>query len=116
MVSIDEAVDRAGVPAIALWLDAFEQLIGHYGGRLGRRWSSTRATRSGPTAPAATERSIGEQESSGEHLGCGGGARVVKVFGTLSAPVAILSGRREARACGLSYAADDARQATWPLT
>src|SRR6185437_2520318 len=33
-VSIDDAVDRAGVLIIALWLDAFEQLIAQYGDRL----------------------------------------------------------------------------------
>ena len=33
-VSIDEAAERADVLVIALWLDAFEQLIAQYGGRL----------------------------------------------------------------------------------
>src|SRR5215470_18589386 len=34
VVSVDEAVERAGVLVVALWLDAFEQLIAQYGGRL----------------------------------------------------------------------------------
>src|SRR5260370_23411745 len=33
-VSIDEAVERAGVLVVALWLDAFEQLIAEHGERL----------------------------------------------------------------------------------
>src|SRR5216684_9277510 len=34
VVSIDEAVDRADVLVVAVWLDAFEQLIAQYGDRL----------------------------------------------------------------------------------
>src|SRR2546429_9642648 len=34
VVSVDEAVDRAGVLVIAVWLDAFKQLIAQYGERL----------------------------------------------------------------------------------
>ena len=34
VVSADEAVERAGVLVIAVWLDAFEQLIAQYGERL----------------------------------------------------------------------------------
>src|SRR5580693_3370767 len=33
-VSVDEAVERAGVLVLAVWLDAFEQLIAEYGERL----------------------------------------------------------------------------------
>ena len=33
-VSVDEAVDRAGVLVVAVWLDDFEQFIARYGGRL----------------------------------------------------------------------------------
>ena len=33
-MSIDEAVERADVLVFALWMDAFEQLIARYGGRL----------------------------------------------------------------------------------
>src|SRR5690348_317759 len=31
VVSIDEAVDRAGVLVVCLWMDAFEQVIAQYG-------------------------------------------------------------------------------------
>jgi len=34
VVSIDQAVERAGVLVVALWLDAFEQLIAEYSERL----------------------------------------------------------------------------------
>ena len=34
VVSVDEAVERAGVLVLAVWLDAFEQLIAQYGERL----------------------------------------------------------------------------------
>src|ERR1700758_2601299 len=44
VVSIDEAVERADVLVIALWLDAFEQLITQYGGRLGGEVSRHPAT------------------------------------------------------------------------
>src|SRR5580704_10177054 len=33
-VSVDEAVERADVLVVAVWLDAFEQLIAQYGQRL----------------------------------------------------------------------------------
>ena len=34
VVSVDEAVDRADVLVVAVWLDDFKQLIAQYGGRL----------------------------------------------------------------------------------
>ena len=34
VVSVDEAVDRAGVLVLAVWFDAFRQLIDQYGERL----------------------------------------------------------------------------------
>src|SRR5580700_11556559 len=33
-VSVDEAVDRADVLVLAVWLDAFEQLVAQYGDQL----------------------------------------------------------------------------------
>ncbi len=35
-VTVDEAVERAGVLVVAVWLDDFEQFIAQYGGRLAR--------------------------------------------------------------------------------
>ena len=56
-VSVDEAVERAGVLVLAVWLDAFEQLIAQYGPRLADKVIVDPTNPVGPTAPAATARS-----------------------------------------------------------
>ena len=64
-VSIDEAVDRAGVLIIALWLDAFQQLIAQCGGRLAGKVIVDPSNPVGPDGKGGYHKVIGDQESSG---------------------------------------------------
>jgi predicted dinucleotide-binding enzyme len=110
VVSIDEAVDRAGVLVIALWLDAFEQVIAQYGERLAGKVIVDPSNPVGPDGSGSYHKVIGEQESSGQILAglLPAGARLVKAFGTLSAPTLSAAARREPDRAVQFYAADDA--------
>jgi predicted dinucleotide-binding enzyme len=109
VVSIDEAVDRAGVLVVAVWLDAFEQLIAQYGQRLSGKVIVDPSNPVGPDADGNYRKVIGEQESSGQILAglLPPGARLVKAFGTLSAPTLSAAARREPERAVLFYATDD---------
>jgi predicted dinucleotide-binding enzyme len=109
-VSVDEAVDRAGVLVIAVWLPDFEQLIAQYGDRLAGKVIVDPTNPVGPDADGNYRKVIGEQESSGQILAglLPAGARLVKAFGTLSAPTLSAAARREPERAVLFYAADDA--------
>jgi predicted dinucleotide-binding enzyme len=109
-VSIDEAVDRAAVLVVALWLDAFEQIIAQYGGRLAGKVIVDPSNAIGPDGSGGYRKVIGEQESSGQILAglLPPGARLVKAFGTLSAPTLAAAARREPERAVQFYAADDA--------
>ena len=87
VVSADEAVERAGVLVIAVWLDAFKQLIAQYGERLAGKVIVDPTNPVGPDDAGGYRKVIGEQESSGQILAglLPAGARLVKAFGTLSA-------------------------------
>jgi 8-hydroxy-5-deazaflavin:NADPH oxidoreductase len=108
-VSVDEAVDRAGVLVIAVWLPDFEQLIAQYGQRLAGKVIVDPTNPVGPDADGNYRKVIGEQESSGQILAglLPPGARLVKAFGTLSAPTLSAVARREPERAVLFYAADD---------
>jgi predicted dinucleotide-binding enzyme len=108
-VSIDEAVDRADVLVFALWLDAFEQLIAQYGERLAGKVIIDPTNAVGPDGAGGYRKTIGEQESSGQILAglLPAGARLVKAFGTLSAPTLSAAARREPERAVQFYAADD---------
>jgi 8-hydroxy-5-deazaflavin:NADPH oxidoreductase len=108
-VSIDEAVERADVLVFALWMDAFEQLIARYGGRLAGKVIVDPSNPVGPDADGNYRKVIGEQESSGQILAglLPAGAVLVKAFGTLSAPSLAAAARREPDRAVLFYAADD---------
>ena len=110
VVSIDEAVERAGVLVIALWPDAFKQLIAQYGGRLAGKVIVDPSNPVGPDGSGGYRKVIGEQESSGQILAglLPPGAQLVKAFGTLSAPSLSSAARREPERAVLFYAADDA--------
>jgi 8-hydroxy-5-deazaflavin:NADPH oxidoreductase len=110
VVSVDEAVDRAGVLVIAVWLDAFKQLIAQYGERLAGKVIVDPTNPVGPDSDGNYRKVIGEQESSGQILAglLPAGARLVKAFGTLSAPTLSAAARREPERAVLFYAADDA--------
>ncbi len=82
VVSIDQAVEQADVLVFALWLDAFEQLIAQYGDRLAGKVIVD------PSNPVGPE-------------------RLVKAFGTLSAPSLSAAARREPERAVQFYAADD---------
>jgi predicted dinucleotide-binding enzyme len=109
VVSIDEAVERAGVLVFALWLDAFEQLIAQYGDRLAGKVIVDPSNPVGPDGAGGYRKVIGEQESSGQILAglLPPGTRLVKAFGTLSAPSLSAAARREPERAVQFYAADD---------
>ena len=108
-VSVDEAVDRADVLVIAVWLDAFEQLIAQYGPRLDGKVIVDPTNPVGPDGAGGYHKVIDEHESSGQILAglLPPGARLVKAFGTLSAPSLSAAARREPEPAVLFYAADD---------
>jgi len=110
VVSIDEAVERADVLVFAVWLDAFEQLIAQYGERLAGKVIVDPTNPVGPDGEGGYRKVIGEQESSGQILAglLPAGARLVKAFGTLSAPSLAAASRREPERAVQFYAADDA--------
>ena len=110
VVSVDEAVERAGVLVVAVWLDAFRQLIAQYGARLAGKVIIDPSNPVGPDGAGGYRKVIGEQESSGQILAglLPAGARLVKAFGTLSAPSLSAAARREPERAVQFYAADDA--------
>ena len=107
--SIDEAVARADVLVFALWMDAFEQLIAQYGGRLADKVIVDPSNPIGPDGSGGYAKVIGAQESSGQILAglLPPGARLVKAFGTVSAPTLAAAARREPERAVQFYAADD---------
>ena len=109
VVSVDEAVDRAGVLVIAVWLDAFKQLIAQYGERLAGKVIVDPTNPVGPDSDGNYRKVIGEQESSGQILAglLPAGARLVKAFGTLSAGSLSAAARQEPERAVQFYAADD---------
>ena len=108
-VSVDEAVDRAGVLVIAVWLDDFEQFIAQYGQRLADKVIIDPTNPVGPDADGNYRKVIDKHESSGQILAglLPAGAVLVKAFGTLSAPSLSAAARQEPERAVLFYAADD---------
>jgi predicted dinucleotide-binding enzyme len=109
VVSVDEAVERADVLVLAVWLDSFKQLIAQYGDRLAGKVIVDPSNPVGPDGEGGYRKVIGEQESSGQILAglLPTGARLVKAFGTLSAPSLSAAARREPERAVQFYAADD---------
>ena len=109
-VSVDEAVDRADVIVVAVWLDDFKQFIAQYGDRLAGKVIVDPSNPVGPDGAGGYRKVIGEQESSGQILAglLPAGARLVKAFGTLSAPSLAAAAWREPERAVQFYAADDA--------
>jgi 8-hydroxy-5-deazaflavin:NADPH oxidoreductase len=108
-VSVDEAVERADVLVLAVWFDAFKQLIAQYGERLAGKVIVDPTNPVAPDGNGGFRKIIGEQESSGQILAdlLPAGARLVKAFGTLSADTLSAAARREPERAVLFYAADD---------
>ena len=109
VVSVDQAVDRAGVLVPALWLDDFKQFIAQYGERLADKVIVDPTNPVGPDSDGNYRKVIGEQESSGQILAglLPAGARLVKAFGTVSAPTLSAAARREPERAVQFYATDD---------
>jgi predicted dinucleotide-binding enzyme len=108
-VSVDEAVQRAGVLVVAVWLDDFRQFIAQYGQRLAGKVIVDPSNPVGPDGDGGYRKVIGEQESSGQILAglLPAGARLVKAFGTLSSGTLSAAARREPERAVQFYAADD---------
>jgi 8-hydroxy-5-deazaflavin:NADPH oxidoreductase len=109
VVSVDDAVERAGVLVFAVWLDDFKQLIAQYSDRLGGKVIVDPTNAVGPDGAGGYKKTVGEQESSGQILAglLPAGAQLVKAFGTLSAPTLAAAERREPERAAQFYAADD---------
>jgi len=109
VVSVDQAVDRAGVLVPAVWLDDFKQFIAQYGERLADKVIVDPTNPVGPDSDGNYRKVIGEQESSGQILAglLPAGARLVKAFGTLSAPTLSAVARQEPERAVQFYATDD---------
>ncbi len=109
VVSADAAVKRADVLVLAVWLDAFEQLIAQYGERLAGKVIVDPTNPVGPDGDGGYRKVIGEKESSGQILAglLPAGARLVKAFGTLSALSLSAAARQEPERAVQFYAADD---------
>ena len=110
VVSVDEAVEQADVLVVAVWLPDFEQFIAQYGARLAGKVIVDPSNPVGPDGAGGYRKVIGEQESSGQILAglLPAGARLVKAFGTLSAPSLSGAARQEPERAVQFYAADDA--------
>jgi predicted dinucleotide-binding enzyme len=108
-VSVDEAVGRAGMLVLAVWLDAFKELIAQYGERLAGKVIVDPTNPVGPDGKGGFQKIIGAQESSGQILAglLPAGAQLVKAFGTLSAGTLSAAARREPERAVQFYAADD---------
>ena len=108
-VTVDEAVDRADVLVVAVWLDDFRQFIVQYGDRLAGKVIVDPSNPVGPDGAGGYRKVIGEQESSGQILAglLPAGAQLVKAFGSLSAPSLASATRKEPDRAVLFYAADD---------
>ena len=109
-VSVAEAVDRADVLVLAVWLDVGKQLIAEYGERLAGKVIVDPSNAVGPDGQGGYRKTIGEQESSGQILAglLPAGAQLVKAFGTLSGGSLAAVARQEPERAVLFYAADAA--------
>jgi hypothetical protein len=109
VVSIDEAVEQADVLVVAVWFDVFQQLIAQYGDRLAGKVIVDPTNAVGPDGSGGYRKVIGEQESSGQILAglLPAGARLVKAFGTLSAPSLAAAAWKDPERAVLFYATDD---------
>ena len=103
---------------IAVWLHDFEQFIAQYGGRLAGKVIVDPSNPVGPDGDGSYRKVIGEQESSGQILAglLPAGARLVKAFGTLSAPTLSAAARQEPERAVQFYAAATTPRATWSPT
>src|ERR1700728_102160 len=104
-VSVDEAVERADVLVLAVWFDAFKQLIAQYGERLAGKVIIDPTNPVAPDGSGGFKEVIGEHESSGQILAAllPARAQLVKAFGTLSAGTLSASAQRVPERAVLFY-------------
>ena len=116
-VSVDEAVARADALVVAIWLPDFRQFIAQYGDRLAGKVIIDPSNPVGPDADGNYRKVIGEQESSGQILAglLPARARLVKAFGTLSAPALSATARQDPSGRCCSTPPTTTRPGTWPL-
>ena len=109
VVTVDDAVERADVLVFAVWFDSFKELIAQYGDKLAGKVIIDPTNAVGPDGSGGFTKVIGENESSGQILAAllPTGARLVKAFGTLSAPTLAAAAWREPERAVQFYAADD---------
>src|ERR1700727_1478402 len=109
VVSVGEAVERADVLVLAVWFDAFKEVIAQYGEPLAGQLIVDPTNPIAPDGNGGFRKTIGEQESSGQILAdlLPAGTPLVKAFGTLSADTLSAAARREPERAVLFYAADD---------
>ncbi|HTA06940.1 MAG TPA: NAD(P)-binding domain-containing protein, partial [Streptosporangiaceae bacterium] len=67
-VTVDEAVGRADVLVVAVWLPDFREFIAQYGGQLASKVIVDPSNPVGPDGAGGYRKVIGEQESSGQIL------------------------------------------------
>jgi 8-hydroxy-5-deazaflavin:NADPH oxidoreductase len=109
VVSVDEAVARADVLVFAVWIDSFKELIAQYGDKLAGKVIIDPSNAVGPDGAGGYKKTIGAEESSGQILAAllPPRARLVKAFGTLSAPTLSAAAWREPERAVQFFAADD---------
>ncbi len=108
-VTVDEAVAKADVIVLAVWLDAAKELLARYGDALAGKILVDPSNPIAPDGNGGFVKTIAAEESSGLLLAAliPAGATLVKAFGTLSAETLSAASRRTPeRAVGF-YAADD---------
>ena len=116
-VTVDQAVGRADVLVVAVWLDDFREFIAQYGGQLASKIIVDPSNPVGPDGSGGYRKVIGEQESSGQILAglLPAGARLVKAFGTLSSQTLLAAARRTPSGRCCSTPPTMTPQATWSL-
>src|SRR6201992_1569387 len=99
-VTVDDAVRRADVLVVAVWLDDFKQFIAQYGERLAGKVIVDPTNAVGPDGAGGYRKVIGDQESSGQILAglLPAGARLGQGVGTPVAPHSVRARVAEARA------------------
>ncbi|MET9697295.1 NAD(P)-binding domain-containing protein [Streptomyces sp. NPDC006529] len=108
-VTVDEAVEKADVIVLAVWLDAAKELLARYGDALSGKILVDPSNPIAPDGSGGFVKTIGAEESSGQILAAlaPAGAALVKAFGTLSADTLSAASRRTPEPAVGFYASDD---------
>ncbi|MFJ7269504.1 NAD(P)-binding domain-containing protein [Streptomyces sp. NPDC099050] len=108
-VTVDEAVAKADVIVLAIWLDAAKEFLAQYGDRLSGKILVDPSNPIAPDGNGGFVKTIGAEESSGRLLAAltPVGTTLVKAFGTLSADTLSAASRRTPEPAVGFYAADD---------